>query len=331
MLLLVGAGAVGTILAGHLAQAGRETLKLYTRDKDLASFNSLRELHIDYAQRGHAPLALPRPELATSLELCCVEYLLICVKFPQLAALLKQLPAIPAGCTVVSTLNGAASLRLMRERWPQARVIPLTVMYNGQLLGPLHAQLTTRAEVIAGGDDCRLARLFRGSGMHARHADGDSAVWGKLLINLANALCALTHTTFKDLLTDPDLRMLYVEVLDEAVAVLNASGHDFQLPIAVPYRAYRQLLLRGGKIPWWFARAKNGLEEGAYPSMVSDVEHGRVTEVEQLNGEIVQLAAAYGQRAPVNQRIVAAVKQLQTNHPPQYLTPKQLRHELLRP
>lgn len=328
MILLVGAGAVGTVLAGHLAKAQRETLCIYARQKDLASQGALTELRIDYATPGKPPLVVPRPDLSTSLDLAHTSYLLICVKFPQLAQLLTQLSPIPAGCTVVSTLNGAAALRLLREHSPQARVIPLTIMYNGQLLGPLHARITTRAEVIAGGGDRELAKLFIGSGMTTRVAEGDSAVWGKLLINLANALCALTHTTFKDLLTQPDLRALYVAVLDEAVAVLEAAGLDFQLPIAVPYRAYRLLLLRGGKIPWWFARAKNGLEDGSYPSMVADVEQGRVTEAEQLNGEIARLAASYGMSAPVNAQIVQMVAQLQQASPPAYLAPSDLRLHL---
>jgi len=45
--------------------------------------------------------------------------------------------------------------------------------------------------------------------MIVKTAAGDESVWGKLLINLANAICALTRTTFKDLFLDPDLRRVY--------------------------------------------------------------------------------------------------------------------------
>lgn len=325
MILLIGAGAVGTILAAHLSAAGKEPLKLYARPKDMAALGALRQIRVDPSSAQRPPLLARAPELTPDLNLTGVDYLFICVKYPALETLLEQLPQIPAGCTVVSTLNGTGALRLIRARFPKARVAPMSVMFNGQLPGPLHAHITTRAEVIVGSDDARLLGCFEGSGMKVSRAAGDAAVWGKLLINLANAVCAITHTTFKDLLSQHDLRVIYAAVLDEATALLTRSGHAYQLPIAIPYALYRQLILRGGPIPWWFARAKNGLREGAYPSMVADVEQGRVTEVTQLNGEIAALAREHGLPAPVNTRIVALVQALREHHPPQYLTPAQLR------
>lgn len=328
MILLIGAGAVGTILAAHLAAAGKTPLKLYARPKDQAAFAGIREIRVDPATPGEAALTAPVPALTDSLSLDGVEYLVICVKYPALDKLLSELPPVPPTCTIVSTLNGVEPLRLIRRRLPQARVIPMSVMYNGQLPGPLHAHITTRAEVIVGGGDTRLSASFGDTGIKVSGAQGDSAVWGKLLINLANAICATTHKTFKDLLSDHDLRVIYTAVLDEATAVLKASGNAYQLPIAVPYPIYRQIILRGGPLPWWFARAKNGLREGAYPSMVSDVEQGRPTEVQQLNGEIAALAREHGLAAPVNTRIAGIVGGMAGKLPPPYLGIAALRAEL---
>ena len=327
MILLVGAGAVGTILATHLARAGKLPLRLYARSKDLAAFAAVPELRVDPASRGRPVLRAARPPLVDTLDLAGVDYLFLCVKFPALPALLDQIGTVPPGCTLVSTLNGVAPLRLIRERFPQARVVPMTIMYNGQLPGPLHAQITTRAEIIVGSTDARLLGSFDGSGMRVLQAEGDSAVWGKLLINLANAVCAITHGTFRDLLSDHDLRVIYTAVLDEATQVLTASGHAYQLPIAIPYRWYRQLILRGGPIPWWFAQIKNGVREGAYPSMVSDVEQGRATEVDQLNGEIAALAQQQRLTAPVNAALARIVAGMHGQRP-SYLTPSQLRRHL---
>lgn len=223
MILLVGAGAVGTVLAAHLGAAGTP-YRLYARDKDRAAFAAAGEIRVEAAQPQQPALVAPPPQLASTLALDGIDTVLICVKYPALDALLGQLPAIPAGCSVVSTLNGAEALRTIRARLPQARVLPLTVMYNAQLLGPLHAQLTTRAEIIVGDGDAALAARFAGPGMSTKTASGDSAVWGKLLINLANAVCAATHTTFKDLLTQRDLRAIYVAVLDEATSLLRAPA-----------------------------------------------------------------------------------------------------------
>lgn len=323
MILLVGAGAVGTILAAHVAAGRAQPLQLFVRPKDLAGMEGAAGLHVDYVAPGQSPLLAGKPALATTLDLDGVDYLFICVKYPQLATLLDQLPPVPASCTLVSTLNGIGGLRLIRARLPQAQVAPMTVMFNGQLLAPLHARITTRAQVIVGSADARLLGCFGASGMQVKRATGESAAWGKILINLANALCAITHTTFKDLLTDPDLRAIYVGVLDEAVGLLERAGISYQLPMPMPYPLYRTILLRGGPLPWWFAKARNGLQEGAYPSMVADVEAGKGTEVVQLNGEIAALGSA-----PINAAIVGLVQGLEGKKPPPYLRPRELRARL---
>ena len=204
----------------------------------------------------------------------------------------------------------------------------MSVMYNGQLLGPLHGQITTKAQVIIGSADPKLLGLFEGSGMGVKRARGESAAWGKLLINLANAVCALTHTTFKDLFTQRVMREIYVAVLDEAVGVLERGRIRYELPMPIPYRIYRHLLRNGGPLPWWFAKARNGVQPGSYPSMVADIDQGRKTEVEQLNGEIVSVGSRLGIPTPVNGRIVELIHQIEGGKPERYLTPEELKDRL---
>lgn len=325
MVLVIGLGAVGGLLATYLAAAGRE-VALYARPKDEARLGALGHLQIDFSDPRHPPLRAPRPPLATSLDLSRVRYVLVCVKYPDLDTLLSQLPtALPAQCTVLSTLNGVAPLRKLRQRFPLSEVLPLSVMMNGQLLGPLHVRLTTRAEIVIGARNPELIALFSGSGLVVKSAEGDAAVWGKLLINLANAICALTRTDFKALFSNPDLRRVYVAVLDEATGALQGAGIAWQLPLIVPYPVYRWMLLSGGPLPWWFACFRNGVRPGAYPSMVADVQAGRKTEVEQLNGEICALGDAAGYPTPINREIV---QMIQSSASPAPLSPAALRKHL---
>lgn len=328
MILIVGAGAVGTILAAHLTAAHREPVKVYVRDKDLPAMQGVQDVRVEHVGAARPPLLAPKPALTQSLDLGDVDYLFLCVKFPQLEALLEQLGSIPPRCTLVSTLNGVGALRLIRARHPQARLVPMSIMFNGQLLEPLHAQITTRPEVLIGSEDARLLAAFGDSGMKVKRAAGESAAWGKLLINLANAICALTHTTFKDLLTHPDLRAVYVGVIDEATTLLDKAGVAYQLPMPIPYAVYRSLLAGRTRLPWWFAKLKNGLQEGSYPSMVADVQSGRKTEIGQLNGEIVCLGLEHKIPTPVNAKIVSLVQKIEGQQPPPYLTPAELRQRL---
>lgn len=327
MMLLVGAGAVGTILTAYGMAGGRMPIKLYVRDKDLAATQTTERVRVDHVLSGRPPVIAPKPALTTSLDLEGVDYLVLCVKYPALAELLDQLGPIPAGCTLVSTLNGVGGLRMIRERFPSARVVPMSIMFNGQLLAPLHARITTKPLVLIGSDDPRLLGMFGKSGMVTQRAAGEASVWGKLLINLANALCGATHTTFKDLFTHADLRACYLAVLDEAVAVMNAAGVRYKLPMPAGYPAYRWALRHGGKTLWWIARLRNGLQEGSYPSLVADLDLKRPTEIAQLNGEIVILGERCGRPTPINSELTRLIESMH-GRTPKFLTPGELRQRL---
>ncbi len=329
MLTLVGAGAVGVTLATQLSAAG-VPLKLYVRAKDEAGFAAAGGLKLDRPRA--TSLAAPLPALTRQLVDDDTRYLIVATKFGALDALLGELADAPRHLTVISTLNGVRALPLIRQRLPQCRATALTIMFNAQHSGVLHAELTTKPAVIlarAGGvrDDTLLSLLQR-TGLQVSESRDEEACWGKLLINLANAIGALTHSTFRDLLSEADLRAIFVATLDEAVGCIEAAGIAYQLPMPLPYRGYRLLLKYSGTLTWTLAKARNGLSDGAYPSMVSDIRAGRTTEVQQLNGEIVALGAQLGRPTPINSTLVQLVEALDPNHP-QRLTPAALRNRLL--
>lgn len=327
MVLIAGAGAVGTILAAYLALARRPT-RLLIRAGDVAQFQNAPDLRVDRVGGG-PPLIVHKPHLTTALDPAGVDYLFICVKFPDLDGLLDALPSsLPRGLTLVSTLSGVGGIRRIRERFPANPAAAMSVMFNGQLLEPLHARITTRPHVLLGSDDSRLLELFGDCGMQVTRVQGEASAWGKLLINLSNAICALTHTTFKDLLTVPELRAAYAAVLDEAVGALQRAGIRFQLPVPLAYGAYRQLLLRGGPAIWWLAKLKSGLQDCSFPSMVADVYAGRRTEVDQLNGEIVSLGREYNIPTPLNARLVSLVQAIEGRMPPPRMSAQELRRHL---
>jgi 2-dehydropantoate 2-reductase len=62
--------------------------------------------------------------------------------------------------------------------------------------------------------------------------------------------------------------------------------------------------------------------------MVADVERGRPTEIEQLNGEILRLGARIGSTTPVNRRVVELIHDMHGRTPPRFMTPAELRRIL---
>lgn len=329
MILVIGAGAVGTTLCTYLV-AARQPVRLLVREQDMVKFQAAPQLIVERIAPGE-PLKAPRPELSTKVDLSGVDYVFICVKYPALDDVIAQLAsALPPTVTLVSALNGVGAAPRLRQRCAAVKVANMTVMFNAQLLSPLHSKLTTRPQIIIDSADSKLLALFNHSGMEVKRTQGQAIAWGKLLINLANAVCAITHSTAKQVLTEPDLRAVYAAILDEAVDLMERAEIAYRLPMPLPYQLFRQIILRGGPLPWWIAKLRNGLQEGSYPSMVADVEAGRKTEVAQLNGEIVSLGGAQKRPTPVNSAMVELVQGLEGKFPPRYLTPAELRARLTR-
>ena len=324
--LIIGAGAIGTVLA-HYLQAGRHGVRFYIRQVDLADYQANASLRLERAAK--APLISKAPPLTTAFHLDDVDYIFICVKHPNLNEVIAALPRdLPEGIGLVSCLNGVGIARRLRSEFPMAEVSTMTIMFNAQLIAPMHAQITTRPVVYVDSEDKGLGKLFRGTDVQIHQAQGESAAWGKLVLNLSNSVCALTNTTFRDLLCNKDLTRLFSAVMDEAIAVLDHAAIRYNLTAPIPYVMYRWLLLNAGPLPWWTARMRNGLTENSYPSMVADMRLGRPTEIEQLNGEVVRLGDQVGVETPINSRLVELIHAREGRPLQDFMTPDELAEEL---
>ena len=151
--------------------------------------------------------------------------------------------------------------------------------------------------------------------------------WGKLLINLNNAVSALSGRTLIEELKQRDYRRVVAASQREGLALLRRAGikpgkvgpvPPRLLPavIASPDWLFRNIFLKGWKID---ARARS--------SMADDLAAGRKTEVDTINGELVRLAGSLGREAPINRRIVELIRAAEAGADP--WLPEALRREVL--
>lgn len=110
----------------------------------------------------------------------------------------------------------------------------------------------------------------------------------------------------------------------------DAAGIAYRLPVTAPARAFLHLLRLSGGAAWWAAQRHQGLSDHAYPSMVSDPMHGRLTEVDALNGEVVRVAACTGGNASCNAAIRDLLHALERQRDGAALSPEALAVRLAR-
>jgi 2-dehydropantoate 2-reductase len=150
----------------------------------------------------------------------------------------------------------------------------------------------TSGGVLIGAGVAGLSETLGAQGLVVRESrDIAGVLWGKLLLNLNNALNALAGVPLATELADKRWRKLLARQIDEGLAVLKAAGlHPARIE-GVPPTAVPRIL----RLPTWLFRRVAGrmlaIDPEARSSMWEDLERRRPTEIDHLQGAILALAA----------------------------------------
>jgi 2-dehydropantoate 2-reductase len=157
-----------------------------------------------------------------------------------------------------------------------------------------------------------MVSAFRDSGIDAKTVvDVRAHQWAKLLMNLNNAVSALSDAPSRDLVFVPGYRRIVAAIVREAIDVMRAAKIRPAALRGIPVRLFPFLLSLPTPLVKVVARAQLRIDPDARSSMWEDLSRGRLTEVDDLNGEIVRLAESCGARAPLNRRIVELVHEVE--------------------
>lgn len=308
---IFGAGAVGCYLGGRLVACREDVLVLgRPRACEEMSRVGLRLVGLDGAEVTLAPTKV---RCTSDVEaLADRDAVLVCVKSGQTDEAARALAILPRSVTFVSMQNGIRNADVLRAGLPAHRVLAGIVGFN-VVATPDGAfrQGTTGWLVLE--DDGRagafeLGVTLRGAGLEARLAKDVRALqWSKLAMNLNNAVGALGDVATPRMIGDPGYRWIVRAIVGEALAVFRAAGVRPARFGALPLGALPFVLGLPTPLLRFVARAQLRMDPEARSSMWQDLARRRLTEVDELNGEIVRLAASCGARAPVNEAVVALV------------------------
>ena len=233
----------------------------------------------------------------------------LCVKSIGTAEAAKQIARhAKKGALVISFQNGVSNVETLRaalkDRFEAVHgMVPFNVAYSATAAGTRASPETSiaqdRPETRALAD-----RIGDRPGRLKLAEDMVAIAWGKLLINLNNAINALSGRTLLEQLKERDYRRVVAASMIEALEILEVAGIEPAkigpvppklLPhaIASPDAIFNNVFLRVQRID---AKARS--------SMYDDLAARRPTEIDYLNGEVVKLAKSLGLEAPVNSTIV---------------------------
>lgn len=309
----MGAGSIGCFVGGKLIAAdaadvvfiGRERLQREIAEHGLSikDYDS-PPVVIDAAR---APFATDVSALADCDAVLC------CVKSAQTEAVAADLASVLAADAVVLSLqNGLRNAPTLRrhlgDRPVLAGIVGFNVVSRGR--GLFHRALSGELLFEAPATDrgrAVIAALAAAGLQVGTRADLAPDQWTKLIINLNNAVSALSGAPTRELILSKRYRRIIAAIVDEAVAVLRSADIKPARLRGLPVGLMPRVLRLPTPLVRLVTRAQMKVDPQARSSMWEDLSRGRLTEVDYLNGEIVRLAEQVGARAPVNARIVDLV------------------------
>lgn len=297
---VIGCGAMGSIYAGLLADAGHRVIAIDTNAAHVAAIaqHGLRVSGAsgDRTVRLDAHLAPPPGP---------VDLVIVAVKAAHVgSAAASALPLLGPATRVLTIQNGlGAAEQVAAAVGPDRLLVGVAQGFGASLPAPGHAHhndmKAIRMGAYAGLDAdaaAQVAGVWREAGFDAAAvADILAMQWQKLICNVAySAPCALTGLTVGEMMDDPEAGPVSRAAAREAWTVANALG----VAIAVddPVALVRDFAAR-------MPHAK--------PSVLLDIEAGRVSEVAVINGAVPREGAKVSVAAPVNAALTGLVQALE--------------------
>jgi 2-dehydropantoate 2-reductase len=306
---VAGAGSIGCFVGGVLAAAGRR-VALLARPRVIQEIGShgLRLTSFEGFERQIAPSELTLSEDPGIFADAGV--VLVTVKSadtPEIAEVIAR--HAPSDAVIVSLQNGVGNALVLRERLPGRSVLAGMVPFNVIAPGPGRFHRATSGDIVLEQDEADTAARLSAPGLAMRPtADIIGVQWGKLLLNLNNGLNALSGLPLRQQFAQRTWRRLFADQIAEGLAAIRAEGIRPVSATPIPVSWVPHLLRLPDAVFSVLLGRTMKIDPEARSSMWEDLQRGRRTEIDYLQGVITGIADRRRLQAPLSRRIVALIK-----------------------
>lgn len=320
---VIGAGAVGGLLAALLDRAGHD-VEVTARGAHLDAIRAAG-IVLDGGYGSHVARVTAAETLTRRPDLA-----ILATKAQDAGAALRANAGMLAGVPVLVVQNGLDGIRVASAELPASPLLGGLALFATSYLSPGRITVTAALPIAVGAATAAPAELERVVAL-LREAlpvevlpDLEGATWTKLLINHVNALPALTDLSVQQTVADPRLLRILAASLRETVRLANAIGVRFATLQGLPGWALPWLgrgpLWLAARLPVLLARRMGDVPNPA--STLQSIRRGQLTEIDSLNGAVVRVAREHGRTAPVNAALVQLVHEVERTGA--FLTPAEV-------
>lgn len=300
-IVIIGPGAMGCLFAFYLMRSGHEVWLLDYRE-ERAEFIRSHGLKIEGISGSYQ---IPFSRITThGGGLGKADLIIVFVKAYATETAIKNIaPAIKSNTIILTLQNGLGNIECIKKHFPDVYLVAGTTAQGATLLGPGHIKHAGIGETIIGptsGSGKFHAQcvydLFMNALIPVQLADDViSWLWGKLLINCGiNPITAIMRIKNGQILAVSSLVAVMRRAVDEGTLIATRLG------IVVPYDNPAEKVIEICQ-----ATAENR------SSMLQDIESGRKTEIEFMNGALVRHGEHLGIAVPINRFLTDMVRALE--------------------
>ena len=299
---VLGAGAVGCYFGGMLARAGHD-VTLITRSDRAQAINA-HGLQMDCQTFQETVSVKASSDVGLLAD---ADLLLVSVKSPDTEKTIQEIsPILPHHAVILSLQNGVANVEIAARFLPNP-IYPAVVYVASGMTDARTMSHHGRGELLVGSLQSRpqdaenlalLCELFSAASVPCIVADNIwREMWLKFLVNCSyNAISGIGQIAYGQMVQIPEIYQLIAEITQEFLTVAPFAG-----VYIAPEEARQANVLIANSM----ATQRS--------STAQDLAKGKKTEIEFLNGYIVELGKRYGVPTQANQAVFALVKMLETS------------------
>ncbi len=296
---IYGTGAMGSIYAALLADCGNEVICI---DRNAAHVNAINSHGIRVS--GASGDRTVKVSAFTAPPDTRVDLLIVALKAADVPAIEDAKDLITGEGTVLTIQNGLGSAAAVAKLLGEDRlIVGIAEGFGASLHAPGHSHHNDMKAIRMGnyvtGSQANtqdVVAAFARAGFDCERTDDIAVIqWEKLICNVAySGPCALTGMTLGEVLDDPLISSVSQAAAKEAWEIAGAHGINISIRDPIAYVTEFAERMRAAK-----------------PSVLLDIEAGRASEIEYINGAVATAAEQVGLRAPVNATITALVRSLE--------------------
>jgi len=325
---IIGAGAIGALVAGYLTKEGSD-VTLIGRRKDVSVIQE-DGLLIEGIRGSKVIPVKVTDKLEKDADLT-----ILAVKTQDIASSLsKNAPALK-NTSVLTVQNGVRAEELLLESIPKEKIIGSVVTFGATCLEPGKVVHNFEGDWVMGkafvhndGEVQTIANLL-GNAFSACLTEGIREMkWLKLFLNLNNCLPALTGKSMQETFSHSEICKLSIRLLQEALIVIDKAGIKLKsLPNFPADRLRAMTSMPLEEASQIFSQTMTHLsKEQLYGSILQSIKRGRPSEIDYINGEIVRLGDKMETPAHLNKKVVEMVHRVESRG--EFFMPEEIVNEV---